>query len=282
MTTVLVLAFVVAVVAAVRGAWSPCGLSVLSSLNPVAERARGHRFWGTACWYVGGAAAGGAGLGLACAVPAALLGRTGLSESATWWVVLAGSAVAVVSDARLVAWSLPDHPRQLDERWLTAYRRWIYAGGFGVQVGSGFATYVMTAATYLAALLAVLTGSAVDAVVVGMSFGTVRGLTILLVARATTPERLRAMLARVDGLSALSLLVAAATSLAVGVVAAGALGGLVAAATTAAGGSLLVAGRRPRHREADQPRDHQRDVENPGELLHHHQRSRVLVDRNDV
>jgi len=267
-----VLALVVAAIAAVRGAWSPCGLSVLSSLNPVSERARGHRFWATACWYVGGAAAGGACLGLACAAPAALVGRAGPPESATWWLVLAGSVVAVVSDARLVAWSLPDHPRQVDVRWLTAYRRWVYAGGYGVQIGAGFATYVMTAATYLTALLAVLTGSAVHAFVVWVAFGTVRGFTILLVARATTPERLRAVLARVDGLAGTSLLVAAATSLAVGVVAAGALGGVITAVSTAAFGAVLLgAGRRPRHGEADQPRDDQRDVEHAGHLLDHHQ-----------
>jgi hypothetical protein len=43
-------ALFVAVVAALRGTWSPCGLSMLSSLNPVSERSRGHRFWGTAVW----------------------------------------------------------------------------------------------------------------------------------------------------------------------------------------------------------------------------------------
>ena len=37
----LAVALAVAVVAAVRGMWSPCGLSMLSSLNPVSEaRAR--------------------------------------------------------------------------------------------------------------------------------------------------------------------------------------------------------------------------------------------------
>ena len=51
--------------------WSPCGLSMLSSLNPVSEAARGNRFWLTAVWYVAGAVAGGALLGAGCAVAAA-------------------------------------------------------------------------------------------------------------------------------------------------------------------------------------------------------------------
>jgi len=49
MSTLLLLTVIVA---AARGLWSPCGMSMLSSLNPVSERARGHRFWATACWYV--------------------------------------------------------------------------------------------------------------------------------------------------------------------------------------------------------------------------------------
>ena len=40
------LLLLVAAVAALRGMWSPCGLSMLSTLNPVSERARGHRFSG--------------------------------------------------------------------------------------------------------------------------------------------------------------------------------------------------------------------------------------------
>jgi MFS family permease len=267
-----VLALVVACVAAVRGAWSPCGLSVLSSLNPVSERARGHRFRVTAAWYVAGAAVGGALLGAACAVPAAVVGRLGLPGPFTWATALAGAVVAVVSDSRVLGWSLPDHPRQLDERWLVTYRRWIYAGGFGVQIGTGFATYIMTAAVYLTALLAVLTGSPTTALAVGLLFGTVRGLTVLVAAPATTPGRLRALLARVDRFDATSLLVAMVACAAVAVVAAGLLGGAVAAGATAAGlGSLLGARGRAGHRQPDQPRDHEGDVQHAGHLLHHHQ-----------
>src|SRR3954471_10362043 len=108
------LAPAVACVAAVRGAWSPCGLSVLSSLNPVSERARGHRFWATAAWYVAGAALGGALLGAACAVPPGGVGRLGLAGPWTWAPALAGPVVAVLSDTRVVGWALPDRPRQVD------------------------------------------------------------------------------------------------------------------------------------------------------------------------
>jgi hypothetical protein len=243
---IAVLALAVAAVAAVRGAWSPCGLSVLSSLNPVSERARGHRFWATAAWYVAGAVAGGALLGGGCAVVAAAVGRLHLPAALVWTLVLAAAAVAVASDSRAVGFSLPDHPRQVDERWLTAYRRWIYAGGYGLQIGTGFATYIMTAALYLMVVLAALSGSAASAFLVGVGFGAVRGLTLLVVARARTPDRLRALVARVDSLDAASLRVAAATSAVVAAVAAGLLGGPLGAAVTAAALGWLVLAPRTR------------------------------------
>src|SRR5437867_214866 len=133
----LVLLVSTALVAAVRGLWSPCGLSMLSSLNPVSERARGHRFSVTACWYVCGAVAGGALLGAGCAALAFAFGRLHAPAPVVWTLVLSAAVVTALSDARVGGWSLPMHPRQVDERWLTSYRRWIYAGGYGVQIGTG-------------------------------------------------------------------------------------------------------------------------------------------------
>ena len=54
-TTLAVLGVAVAVAAAARSTWSPCGLSMLSSITPLAERSRGHRFGVTATWFVLGA-----------------------------------------------------------------------------------------------------------------------------------------------------------------------------------------------------------------------------------
>jgi hypothetical protein len=46
---------VVAVAAAIRSTWSPCGLSMLSTITPIAERGRNHRYYSTATWFVLGA-----------------------------------------------------------------------------------------------------------------------------------------------------------------------------------------------------------------------------------
>jgi hypothetical protein len=219
-------------------------LSVLSSLNPVSETARGNRFWVTACWYVGGAVAGGSALGAACAVGATAFGRLQPGATVTWSIALAGAAVAVASDSALVPRTLPVHPRQVDERWLGRYRRWIYAGGYGVQIGSGFATYIMTGAVYLTALLAVLSGGARDAVAICMTFGLVRGLGVLVTARVRTPVELRDVVARVDRLGSPALRLACGVEAAVAVTAAWVLGGPLIAAAVAAPLVVLVAAHR--------------------------------------
>lgn len=198
MTALFGLAVGVAVISAVRGLWSPCGMSVLSAINPVSERARGHRYWLTAAWYVTGAAVGGLALGGACALAA--LGYRSLSPSPTftWTVAAAGAVLGFGSDCGVRALRLPTHPRQVDVRWLTSYRRWVYSGGFGLQIGTGFATYIMTSATYLMVLLAGLTARPLAAAGVGLGYGVVRGFTMLVSARARTPGQLRSVVERVD------------------------------------------------------------------------------------
>jgi hypothetical protein len=229
----LTLLYVTVGVAAVRGLWSPCGLSMLSSLNPVSEQARGHRFWITAGWYLLGSIAGGGVLGACCAVAAWGSHRLDPSAAVTWTLVLVAALVAAASDARLGGWSLPVHPRQVDERWLTSYRRWLYASGYGVQIGIGFATYIMTAGVYLMAALAVLSGRPLAALGAGLGFGLVRGLGIAVTGLARDPEGLRTLLGRIDSWSGASVFAACLACAGVAVAAAARLGGALPAAAVA-------------------------------------------------
>ena len=54
MELLLALGLLVATVSAIRGVWSPCGLSMLSSITPMTEAGRGNRFAVTARWFVVG------------------------------------------------------------------------------------------------------------------------------------------------------------------------------------------------------------------------------------
>jgi len=192
MTAAMILAaVVVTLAAAARSTWSPCGLSMLASITPLAERGRGHRFVATATWFVAGAVAGGATLGGCMAGLAAGFRAISLTRSETLAVALAASVVAVASDVGFCGFRLPVHHRQVNERWLDRFRPWVYGAGFGWQIGSGLVTYIMTAAVYLMMVLSALVGEPLLALGLGTLFGLGRGLAAYLGRRITSAETLR-------------------------------------------------------------------------------------------
>jgi hypothetical protein len=198
-------ALLIAAVSGARGTWSPCGLSMISAINPLSERSRGNRYWLTAAWFVLGSVLGGVALGSASGLLALLLRPLADHRVAAIWIAVLACLVALAADRRLGGFQLPLHPRQVNELWLTRYRRWLYAAGFGVQIGVGFATYIMTAATYLVVVLAALTGSPALALATGTVFGLVRGLAVLLSARCRTGAALRQLHLRLSTLEPVSL-----------------------------------------------------------------------------
>jgi hypothetical protein len=189
--SIIVLAAVVALSAAVRSTWSPCGLSMLSTITPLSERAKGHSYRWTAGWFLLGATGGGATLGALSSLAAAGVGALGLTPTAAGSVALAATLVCAVSDAGFLGRHLPIHRRQVNERWLDRYRPWVYGAGFGWQIGTGLATYITTAAVYLMIVLGVLSARPQVALAVGTTFGLVRGLAVLLTRRIGTADQLR-------------------------------------------------------------------------------------------
>jgi hypothetical protein len=177
---------------------------MLSTVTPIAEHTRGHRFAVTASWFVAGAIAGGATLGAGTALIATGVAVLDPSDAATLAVAAVVSALAAAHDASVFGVRLPAHTRQVNERWLDRYRGWVYGLGFGWQIGVGLATYITTAGVYLVVALGALSTSAAVALLVGITFGTVRGLAVLLGARITTPDRLFAFHRRFGALDAVS------------------------------------------------------------------------------
>jgi hypothetical protein len=195
------LAAVAAVAAAVRSTWSPCGLSMLSTITPLAEQGRGYRYRSTALWFVAGALTGGAILGLGTAMLAGLVDLVDLSPRGALAVGGALAVAAAAIDLGLLGPHIPHHRRQVNELWLGRYRSWVYGAGFGLQIGTGLATYIMTAAVYLTIGLAALTGSPWAAFGVAIIFAGVRAAAIFLSAGLTTPQRLTAFHRRFDALA---------------------------------------------------------------------------------
>lgn len=190
MLTLVAVGLVVAAAAAFRGTWSPCGLSMLSTVTPLAESGRGHRYRWTASWFFLGAVLGGATTGSVAAVAAVGIGALDLSAPTTYAIAGVAAVCAAGLDGRLLGPPIPHHRRQVNEDWLGRYRAWVYGAGFGWQIGTGVATYIMSAGVYLVIVLAALTGDPRSALVVCVTFGAVRGSMVLIGARITSAERL--------------------------------------------------------------------------------------------
>jgi hypothetical protein len=240
-TTLVVLGVPIAVAAAARSTWSPCGLSMLSSITPLAERSRGHRFGVTATWFVLGATLGGATLGLLSAALAVGVRASGLDNPAACAVAAGLALLCALSDLRPFGLHLPFHGRQVNEVWLSRYRPWVYAGGFGWQIGSGLATYILTAATYLLVALAALTASPGIAIALAVLFGLLRGLAVFLAAGITTPARLHAFHRRFDQLGPSVRRATIGVQLAVAAAAAAVAGGLSGVVIVAVVGGIGIA-----------------------------------------
>lgn len=194
----MILGGLVAVAAAIRSIWSPCGLSMLSTITPMAEGGRGYRFRSTAAWFVIGAVIGGAMLGGVMAVLAVAARVIGVGTDRALAITALAALVAAASDGRVGGFRLPGHTRQVNERWLDRYRSWVYGAGFGWQIGTGLATYIMTAGVYLLMLMGALTASPVAPVWMGVLFGLARGLAVYLSSTLESPARLLAFHARFE------------------------------------------------------------------------------------
>jgi hypothetical protein len=211
-------AWLVAVAAAARSTWSPCGLSMLSTITPVSEKAKGHSYPATATWFVLGAVAGGATLGTAMALLALGVHALHLSTTMIGAAAFGAALLAAASDLGIRGMRLPVHRRQVNERWLDHYRPWVYGTGFGWQIGSGLSTYITTAAVYLMVVLGALTTVPVAALAIGTGFGLVRGLAVLMTRHLTDPVGLRSFHRRFTAAGPLvgrTTIVAEATSAAV-------------------------------------------------------------------
>jgi hypothetical protein len=246
----VVLACGAAVVAGLRSTWSPCSLSMLSAMTPLSERGRGYRYGPTMFWFAVGCLAGGATLGVGLALLAGLVHLAALSTAVAAALVAIVAFVCAASDLRLGGFRLPAHDRQVNEDWFPRYRRWVYASGFGWQLGVGVATFITTAAIYLMIASAALTGDALAAFCVALLFSGVRALAILPARSLTSLESISALLRRLETWAEPSRRLTAGAQCALGVVAlfvaGGAWWGLVGA--VALTGGIAISALRTRRR----------------------------------
>jgi hypothetical protein len=220
---------------------------MLSTITPIGERGRGHRYRTTATFFIVGAVLGGAALGLVASGLAAAVSTLAPPLAATALLAAAAALTAAASDARLAGFRLPIHRRQVNERWLDTFRPWFYGLGFGVQIGTGLTTYITTAAVYLFVTLAALTGRPAVAFASGLLFGLIRGASVLLARHVTGPDALRALHRRLHRLdpSANTLVVTTEWAAALALLALVWWPALLVAAAASVAGLVVTVARRP-------------------------------------
>ena len=173
-------------------------LALLAAVSPVGEAARQQRWSLTVAAYVVGSAGAGTGtgalLGLLGSAGWGLVG--GMPSDGSVLLVVAGLALAgLVLDATT---GVPSVHRQVDERWLTTYRGWVYGIGFGAQLGAGVVTIVPASIVWVMWATALVSGSPLAGALMGLVFGLVRSLPLVAAGRVRTVAALRRTLAAVD------------------------------------------------------------------------------------
>lgn len=160
---------------------------MLSSIHPLGERARHNRWWLTVSAFTVGAVGTGA-------IAGGLLGFLG---DMTLSALSPGDALALTAGTIVVAGLLdllridaPGPRRQVNETWIGAYRGWVYGGGFGIQLGLGVATYVVTWGVYATFASQVLSASATTGVIIGAAFGLGRSIPLIVAGVIDRPSRL--------------------------------------------------------------------------------------------
>ncbi|MDX1447602.1 MAG: hypothetical protein R3246_00955 [Acidimicrobiia bacterium] len=158
---------------------------MLSSIHPLGERARNNRWAVTITAFTVGAITGGAVVG-------GLLGWLGslFSPREDLTLLVVGALALVAGGLDLIGVRAAGPSRQVNERWIGALRGTIYGFGFGAQLGTGFATFVVTWGVWAVLAAEFLSGSATVGALIGAVFGLGRALAPLAAGWIDRPSRL--------------------------------------------------------------------------------------------
>lgn len=174
---------------------------MLSSIHPFGERSRNNTFGRTAAAHMIGSALGGVALGSVIgALGVAITVLASPSDTLRVSVVLACALAALVLEATSRERLLPTRTRQVNENWIQSYRGWVYGGGFGAELGFGISTIITTTLVHLLVVSMLVVGSFPLALLLGLTFGAVRGATVLFTHNVDSPEGLRLFHQRLDSL----------------------------------------------------------------------------------
>jgi hypothetical protein len=183
MLTAAVLA--AAIVAGVTGAWSPCGFSMVETLAPHGYARRLRTSVAACATFALGALAGGAVTFGGLALVGAALGAGGPVALGLAAVVAVAAAAAEARGLRIA----PQIRRQVPEAWRRVLPVPLAAAGYGVLLGLGFTTFVLSFAVWALAGTSIALGDPALGLAMGLAFGAGRALPVICLAPFAGTDR---------------------------------------------------------------------------------------------
>jgi hypothetical protein len=174
-----------ALAAGVTGAWSPCGFSMVETLAPAGYAGRLRTTLLACATFAVGALAGGVATFAGLARLGQALGAGGAGAAAVAAVVAVAAAVGEARGVRIV----PQVRRQVPESWRRVLPVPLAAGLYGVLLGLGFTTFILTFAVWALAAVSVALGDPALGAVVGLAFGAGRALPVIALAPVAGTDR---------------------------------------------------------------------------------------------
>jgi hypothetical protein len=172
---------VAALVIGLTGAWSPCGFSMVETIGLAGDRSRRRTTIAACATFTPGAVAGG----ILTFGALSLLGYVlhGSGGPVPYLV----AAVVALSAAAAEAWGVriaPQIRRQLPEQWRWRMPLPVAAALYGVLLGLGFTTFVLSFGVWALAGISLALGDPTTGLVIGAAFGIGRAIPIVAVAPA--------------------------------------------------------------------------------------------------
>jgi hypothetical protein len=180
---------VAALLVGLTGTWSPCGFSMIETIGPTGHTGGRRTAVAASLTFVPGAVAGGLLTFGALAAFGALLHATG---PIAYLAAAAIAVLAAIAEARGTPIA-PQIRRQLPEHWRRVMPMPIAAALYGVLLGLGFTTFVLSFGVWALAGISFAVGDLHIGLLIGAAFGVGRAIPIgLLAPIADRPLGIRA------------------------------------------------------------------------------------------
>jgi hypothetical protein len=166
-------------VAGLTGTWSPCGFSMIDTLGPAGHAGGRRRTVASCATFALGAPLGGAiTFGALAAIGAAITSEAALGVA----VAIAVAAAALDALGIRIA---PQLRRQVPESWRRVLPLPVAAFLYGILLGLGFTTYVLSFALPALAAISVAVADVQLGLILGVAFGVGRAVPIVVLAPLT-------------------------------------------------------------------------------------------------